>query len=223
MVDTIARVQPERIVITSPGGQLDAGLDLADFIATRKTAVEAVGLCGSVCAQYIFVASPQRSVATGTVLIFHNTATAMKAIVSNDPDESVRKFFDSRAVRELQLYRVARIDVRLLLIPVIRMDTSCYDVLRTDDGRVVNIRFRAHLDGWSAPKEVLQAVGLQYSGNSPSTTFEFENALKQSAHVDPGRFAFDASLADITFEEALSRLSLVQRCGQPTVSTAPRG
>lgn len=65
------------IVINSGGGDVDAGLDMAESIRTRHATVIVDGVCASSCANYIFPAGGRRVISRNGILAFHGGAVAI--------------------------------------------------------------------------------------------------------------------------------------------------
>ena len=67
------------IVVDTGGGEVDAGLDMADAIAARQATVIVDGICASSCANYLLPASSRRVISTNGVLAFHGGAVDIPA------------------------------------------------------------------------------------------------------------------------------------------------
>jgi hypothetical protein len=209
---TVETQGPSNVVVDSLGGDAVAAITLADVIHRRRISVTAMGVCASSCAQYVFAASPHRRVARGSLLLFRDTATAMKAIVSDDSDQTVRTLFDARSRRELSLYATLGIDSRLLLLPLVQVRTVCYEVLRTPDNRVADIRFRASKMGWATSKDELERMGFRFAGALPRRSVDFYRAAAWKLAVDAGRVAFSEQVPLQSFSEMQRALTQIPRC-----------
>jgi len=82
------------IVIRSPGGEVEAAMELAEAVHDRHATVIAVDLCFSSCANYLLAAGRRRIVAPGTLLAFHGgvpqpdrdrLASELRAVGESDP------------------------------------------------------------------------------------------------------------------------------------------
>jgi len=66
--------KPEVLLISSPGGKVTAGLDLAEWILDRSLAVEVGKTCFSSCANYIFLAGQPKKLNPESLLGWHGSA-----------------------------------------------------------------------------------------------------------------------------------------------------
>ena len=63
-----------RLVVTSRGGDAVAAIAAGEAVRARGLAVEVVGRgCGSSCANYLFVPARSRTIAPGSLVMFHNS------------------------------------------------------------------------------------------------------------------------------------------------------
>ncbi|WP_057658289.1 ATP-dependent Clp protease proteolytic subunit [Pseudoxanthomonas dokdonensis] len=81
--DAVARVadllvqQPgvAGLAIDSPGGSIDAGMDLGELVRQHGLDVEVMGSgCASSCANYVFAAADRKSIKPGALVIWHGSA-----------------------------------------------------------------------------------------------------------------------------------------------------
>lgn len=61
----------DRLIITSTGGDLYAGMSLGDFINRNRISVEVDDYCISSCANYVFLAGAKKILNTDSLVIFH--------------------------------------------------------------------------------------------------------------------------------------------------------
>ena len=62
------------LVINSPGGEITAGLALAEWIVDNEVDVVMEGICFSSCANYVFPAGKNKIVAPNTTIAWHGSA-----------------------------------------------------------------------------------------------------------------------------------------------------
>jgi hypothetical protein len=212
MVTAIEARRPSEVIIESRGGDRAPAIALAQYIQSHRVAVTVRGLCASACAQYVWIASSRRRVVPGSVIVFHNSAVAMKALLSGDPDRSVSHFYDDQAQAELTLYHERGIDTRLLLWPLYRMVPVCYAVQRSGEN-VSDVLFVAQKAGWTTSSSSLRRAGVAFQGQLPDDAFALDTALAREAREFSGRVAFDDRPLDLSFEELVRMLqSRVTRC-----------
>jgi hypothetical protein len=212
-VERVLSREPQTIVITSTGGVTTAGLDLAEIVAADGTVLELIGACASACAQLLMPSARQTVFKPQSFVVFHNTATAMQAVVSGDVDPRVRQFFDDRAARERGLYESRGVDPRLLLLPMHRMRVVCYSVLSGPNEEVLDVRWFAQLEGWSASPSVMERAGLSISGSVPANIAEFTDALEHNhSRIAAARFWFEEDEIVMSFEDLAQSLKETTRC-----------
>ncbi|QBL08216.1 hypothetical protein E0Z06_01160 [Rheinheimera sp. D18] len=69
-----AELKPSRLVITSNGGEIGAGMDLGRWVKDNKLDVEVNGVCASSCANYVFPAAHTKYLRKDSVLVWHGSA-----------------------------------------------------------------------------------------------------------------------------------------------------
>ncbi len=63
----------ERVVVDSPGGDVAAGIRLANWIADRHADVEVENLCASSCANYLFAAGRRKVIDDRALVLWHGS------------------------------------------------------------------------------------------------------------------------------------------------------
>jgi len=71
---SINKVKPDRLVITSKGGEIDAGLELGNWVISNNLDVEVVNFCASSCANYVFTAGKRKYLHKDSMLVWHGSA-----------------------------------------------------------------------------------------------------------------------------------------------------
>lgn len=61
----------KRIIITSPGGDIDAGISIGYLIYKQKLDIEIIDYCISSCANYLFTAAINKTIRDGAAVIWH--------------------------------------------------------------------------------------------------------------------------------------------------------
>ncbi|GGF60393.1 hypothetical protein [Alteromonas lipolytica] len=64
----------DRLVISSSGGDIGAGMELGTWIKNNNLDVEVASVCASSCANYIFTAANRKYLRKDSVLIWHGSA-----------------------------------------------------------------------------------------------------------------------------------------------------
>lgn len=79
---------PRRLLITSNGGKLMEGLDLAEWIVRQQLDVEVGEQCLSSCANYIFPAGRTKWLRRDSVLVWHGSAWQASLDAMADPNHA---------------------------------------------------------------------------------------------------------------------------------------
>ncbi|KGJ96677.1 ATP-dependent Clp protease proteolytic subunit [Thalassotalea sp. ND16A] len=67
-------VKPIKLIISSHGGDIEAGLTLGEWVLRNKLNIEVSRLCASSCANYVFTAGNQKYLNKDSVLLWHGSA-----------------------------------------------------------------------------------------------------------------------------------------------------
>lgn len=81
-----AEEKPDVLLISSRGGPVEAGLDLAEWIMDNDIHVEVGAGCASSCANYIFPAGHTKRLSRNSILIWHGSAWQKSFDDRTDPN-----------------------------------------------------------------------------------------------------------------------------------------
>jgi len=113
----------DTLVVTSGGGDIDAGMTLGTWVFENRVAVAVEFACMSSCANYVFTAAPARTIREGSLVAWHGSilqregmsdedvrAAALEAWESLPPEQ--KEALDPEAmagasVRQMRAYREA--------------------------------------------------------------------------------------------------------------------
>lgn len=77
---------PDKIIINSAGGQIEAGIDFGTWIFDKKISIEIRGQCGSSCANYIFPAAYSKKIISPAIVWWHGS------IKQKDAADKIKKY-----------------------------------------------------------------------------------------------------------------------------------
>lgn len=137
-----------RLIITSTGGRSDHAIKLEALLKDKKVHLEVKDYCFSACAHFLALSRLSKSINEDQLVGFHHTSTSMKALVAEDPDPNVRSFFDATSSQEIDYVKSEHLDPRILLLPHIQIQPSCYMPI-IEAGRLVSVNFVSRFKVWT--------------------------------------------------------------------------
>jgi hypothetical protein len=102
---------PERLLITSNGGQVMDGLELAEWIHENQMDVEIGEQCLSSCANYVFPAGRKKWIRRDSVLIWHGSAWQESFDnMANPKHQNFAPLMKETRIRETQFFESISVD-----------------------------------------------------------------------------------------------------------------
>ena len=160
-----AKGKLQRLVIQSGGGDVEAGMDLAEWMLEHKLDVVIDKLCFSSCANYVFIAGNNKHIEPKAILGWHGNAASakwldqdidamlpeLKGNRSADKWQQLRRHYDEviqrAAARETKLYKRLGVDPTLLTIGLL------------PELKAVALKQKAR--GWTMSIALVQAKGVK--------------------------------------------------------------
>jgi hypothetical protein len=199
--------------VNSSGGDDLPALSLAEDIRRVHAAVVVEGLCAGPCANDLFAAAAERSVAPGGLVIFAASATSRLAMVPQARTKEVAPTYPQAAQREKQLFTTAHADPALLLEPQIKLETSCWSLTSRNPAGQAYINYQSQFVGWIPSRAYLARAGIKVGGFWPANDTQFESALKNAFPGGArGAIAFSGAEKPSAPSALLARLAAVKEC-----------
>ena len=145
-----AEIKPERLVISSPGGDVQAGIELGEWIHQHKLNVEVADLCASSCANYVFPAANKKYLRKDSVLIWHGSAWQTHWDAEHVSTALFNEFVAPMRQRETALYKALQVDNLITVYG--QRGLTLWD-------QFVDW-FKPHSDGWDYSLTDMQRLGL---------------------------------------------------------------
>jgi len=123
-----AELKPSRLVITSNGGEIGAGMDLGRWVKDNKLDVEVKGACASSCANYVFPAANTKYLRKDSILIWHGGAWQSNWRITEDNRESFNTYIT--LMRKMETHFYADIGVDNLLTTYGQSKVSFWDYIQ---------------------------------------------------------------------------------------------
>lgn len=133
-----------------------------------------VGYCFSSCAQYIAVVSPKLVISPGSLLLFHNSANSMKALVDRSSLQKTSMYNDQMR-EELSLYKSAHVDYALLTAPHLFMHSIC--LTKSSEPGNVDFEFNSYYAAVHISIHGLQKAGVHVTGYDIVTLKDLYKAI----------------------------------------------
>ncbi len=166
----------DRIYLTSEGGEEIAALALAEAVIANDAVVVVDGFCLSACALYPFVAASHVELSENSVVGVHpgalsvNAATEHLQIASADRDK-----LQAVSDRAVALYEARGRDTRVFLDAVPAHGVTC--VVQNDAQSDWTVSLQAPIWLWIPDQSYWRSIGVEFSGELPSTVSEAETAI----------------------------------------------
>ena len=205
--------RPHSLRISSSGGEDLPALAIADDLRRNRTTLVVEGICAGPCANYLFLAAPQRTVRPGALVIFTASATSRLAMVPPQRLAEISGAYARTARREKQLLRDAGVAPALLLEPQLGLGTDCYSLTSRDRAGKAYINYRANFIGWTPSRAYLARAGIKVAGFWPNTSAQFQAALQKALPGGTrGNIAYSAAKAPASEAALLGRLRAIREC-----------
>lgn len=104
-----------RLIITSSGGEVVAGIELGKWIHDRGIDVEVVDYCLSSCANYVFTAGRKKTINDGAIVAWHGNYHHLQAtgLWRDDIESRMNRTGESREVASQKLFEQVEYLVKL--------------------------------------------------------------------------------------------------------------
>jgi hypothetical protein len=165
------------VIVDSNGGDSLAAMEIGREIRNRNLNLVVHRACMAACAHFIFLAARERKVEPNSLVVFQSTATALARLVehaSSRDRSSAQKPLLPRKAAEEQFINELGIGAAILSEPQLRLQTSCYRLVRDRKGKATDIEYGRQYVGWTPTRDYLAQLGVRVNGTWPQTQDEFE-------------------------------------------------
>lgn len=128
-----AETKPNRLLISSHGGEIGAGLALGNWIKANNLDVEIIGACFSSCANYVFPAGNRKYLREGSILMWHGSAWQPQWDSAEELSDKFKTYITAMRKKETDFY--ADIEVDNLLPVYGQSKTSLWDYIQSFFGK----------------------------------------------------------------------------------------
>lgn len=160
-----AKSKPKRLAIQSGGGNIDLGMDLADFVQQKQLDVEVADFCFSSCANYVFIAGKNKWLGDNAILGWHGNAASARWL-DEDIDAMVKNLEGEKRQQQWQKLRLHYDQVILkasqreaLLYQKLGVDPSLLTIGLQPELRSVAKQQRYR--GWTFNSSILNQLGVK--------------------------------------------------------------
>ncbi|WP_068717108.1 hypothetical protein [Vibrio tritonius] len=102
--------KPNRLVVSSLGGDVEAGLELGNWIQKNKMDVEVLRLCASSCADYVLTTGNHKYLHKDSILLWHGSAWQQHWEVDDDLQESFNQSISALRKKESAFFARIKVD-----------------------------------------------------------------------------------------------------------------
>jgi hypothetical protein len=159
-----ARGQPvDTLVITSPGGDADAGLALAREVRARGWTVRVHEFCGSACANYVFAAAPRRIIEPGALLMWHGAFSNLDTLEILERYRALRPRLADGSARPEELIFAVEHATLVRTLERLEAEVGAFAAELGIDPRLFTLGHRPQRvarESWTVPVVVMARFGL---------------------------------------------------------------
>ena len=105
-----SELKPNRLLISSQGGEIGAGMDLGQWVKDNNLDVEVIRVCASSCANYVLPAANTKYLRKDSVLIWHGSAWQSHWHVDKEHRETFKTYITLMRQRETDFYANIAVD-----------------------------------------------------------------------------------------------------------------
>lgn len=169
------------LVITSAGGDADAGFRFGRLIHDFGLSVRVRGYCHSACAQSVFLAGKVKEVEPGSLVLFHGTASTVQRLHAVAGDKEGALLFGPVALQEDQFLDLigVRADLTALAIRELRPFCVIIDGTRPAE-QVDRYGYATQFAAYAVPRSMIEEMaGGPVHGYWPSSPGELAATLRE--------------------------------------------
>ncbi|MDO6712789.1 hypothetical protein Q4567_18795 [Aliiglaciecola sp. 2_MG-2023] len=145
-----AKEKPKRLIISSPGGDVGAGMELGEWIHSNKLNIEIKNLCLSSCANYVLPAGHIKYLHKDSILMWHGSAWQKKWDTTDSDESFYASYLPKMRKREAAFYN--RIGVDNLITVYGHSEMTMWDKFKSF--------FGTSLIGWDYSLEDIERFGI---------------------------------------------------------------
>lgn len=114
-LDLVSKTSLQKVVIVnSLGGDVDASLDIANYMHENNVDIEVQGLCFSSCANYLFPAAAHKEITKNGLVAWHGNVAHMVELMKNEGEHVLyRLAFKGTVDREAEFFLRVGVSPRL--------------------------------------------------------------------------------------------------------------
>lgn len=155
----------KKIIITSQGGDMHAGLELGTWVRRLGLDVEVFALCQSACANYVFTAGKKKIIDKEALVLWHGSIEQKKIreLQLKYQDTLSKSFYSQGALSEEDQKFLA--EKRIIVESVVRtreQQARFFDLVEVNEHitRLGQEPLHAGVDSWTATVDVMAKFGI---------------------------------------------------------------
>jgi hypothetical protein len=163
LLETVGTRPVDTLVITSPGGDADAGLALAREVRARGWTVRVREFCGSACANYVFPAARRRIVEPGALLLWHGAFSNLQTFEILERHRALRARLADGSARHDELVFAVEQSTLVRTLERLESEVNAFAAELGIDTQLYTLGHRPQQlarESWTVPLAVMARFGL---------------------------------------------------------------
>ena len=163
LLEAVGGQPVDTLVITSPGGDADAGLALAREVRARGWTVRVREFCASACANYVFPAAQRRIVEPGALLLWHGAFSDLATLEILERHRAMRARLADGSARPDELAFAVETSTLVQKLERLEVEVNAFAAELGIDTRLYTLGHRPRQlarEGWTVPLALMARFGL---------------------------------------------------------------
>lgn len=163
LLEAVGAQPVDTLVVTSPGGDADAGLALAREVRARGWTVRVREFCASACANYVFPAARRRVIEPGALLLWHGAFSNLQLLEILERHRALRSRLADGSARPDELVFAVEQSTRVRTLERLEAEVDAFAAELGIDPRLYTLGHRPQQvapESWTVPVTVMARFGL---------------------------------------------------------------
>lgn len=164
------------IIISSPGGDESASIELGKYLRKNKIKVVVDGVCMSSCSQYILLPSFKSFISNGSLVAFHYSSYYIYEMFKDkNYSEKIKRSAKLAHDQTFEMYKSSNIELEILRDSMIAIHPVC----RISDDKMNMISLKTIGEFWVPSADYMKDIGFNINGFWPKSEREAMNTVRR--------------------------------------------